>query len=83
MDALASAGTCGMLSDMGFEIDPQQLSDPSSRLLKAIISLGFCSGSFVSPSGLIFTNHHCATMALSYLSNQDSAEGHTVSLFPG
>src|SRR5690606_17331667 len=32
---------------------------------------GGCSGSFVSPEGLIITNHHCATSALQYNSEKE------------
>lgn len=58
-----------LLKELGVKIDPVQLSDPSSELLQSVVSLGYCSGSFISHSGLIITNHHCVASMLSYMSN--------------
>lgn len=61
----------GDLTARGLEIPPEKLSDPLAEPLDAIVSLGFCSGSFVSPDGLIATNRHCVE---SYLQYSSSAE---------
>lgn len=58
------------LRELGLAIDMKQLSDPSSDVLGAVVNFSGCSASFVSPDGLIITNHHCATRALQY--NSDS-----------
>lgn len=63
----------GQLRDLGLEIDPEQLADPTSDTLNAIVSLGGCSGSFVSEKGLIITNHHCVESYLSFITEQDKA----------
>jgi hypothetical protein len=54
------------LRAMGLELTPQQLWDikTNSGLASAVVSLGGCSASFVSPEGLIATNHHCAFGAI-------------------
>jgi hypothetical protein len=57
------------LKELGLAIDPASLADPTSGTLSAIIYLGGCSASFISPDGLIATNHHCATGALQHNSN--------------
>jgi hypothetical protein len=39
--------------------------------MKAIVSLGGCTASFVSPKGLVITNHHCAYGSISYNSTEE------------
>ncbi|MEO1526106.1 MAG: S46 family peptidase [Planctomycetota bacterium] len=63
----------GPLRSLGLEIEPSELADPTSSTLEAIVSLGGCSGSFVSKNGLIITNHHCVESYLSYITEQDKA----------
>ena len=59
------------LEDLGLEIPAAALTDPTSFPLGAVIWLGGCSASFVSPEGLIITNHHCATGALQFNSTPE------------
>jgi hypothetical protein len=56
--------------NMGVPLDAATLSDPLASPLNAVISLGGCTGSFVSPDGLIVTNHHCAQGALQVNTNK-------------
>lgn len=57
------------LKELGLQIDPKDLADPTSGLLQGVVSLGGCSASFVSSEGLVITNHHCATGALQFNSS--------------
>ncbi|MHC4927740.1 MAG: S46 family peptidase [Planctomycetota bacterium] len=50
---------------------PDALSDPLAAPLGAIVWLGGCSASFVSPDGLIVTNHHCANATLQHNSTPE------------
>jgi hypothetical protein len=57
---------------MGLEIDPNKLSSLDDFPLNAIVSLGGCSASFVSPKGLVVTNHHCVYGSVQYNSSTDN-----------
>src|SRR6185503_1940081 len=46
------------------------LADPVQAPLAAVVSLGGCTASFVSPEGLIVTNHHCVQGALDFNSTE-------------
>ena len=57
---------------MGVRMDAKTLSDPLKEPLAAVVWLGGCTASFVSPGGLIVTNHHCVQEALQHNSTPDS-----------
>ncbi len=49
------------LQSKGLQIDPKEIYNPEGvSLIDAIVNVGGCTGSSVSPEGLILTNHHCA-----------------------
>jgi hypothetical protein len=57
---------------MGVTISAEALSDPLSEPLASIVWLGGCTASFVSPDGLIVTNHHCVQGGLTYNSTKQN-----------
>jgi Peptidase S46 len=59
------------LAAMGVALPAATLADPTAPPLGAVVSLGGCTGSFVSADGLIITNHHCVQTALQVNSTPD------------
>ena len=60
-----------VLEAKGLQIDPGTMTDLTAYPMKAIVSLGDCTASLVSPQGLVITNHHCAYGSISYNSTDE------------
>jgi hypothetical protein len=56
----------------GLTLTPEQLWDGNGGgLMTAAVNLGGCTAAFVSPDGLIATNHHCAFAAIQLASTPE------------
>lgn len=61
------------LQKAGLKIDPKEVYNPNGvSLVDALVSLGGCTGSFISDKGLIITNHHCAFGAITRASTVEN-----------
>ncbi len=60
------------LKKTGLNLDPESLTDLTAFPMGAVISLGGCTASFVSPEGLVVTNHHCLRGSIQFNSSEDS-----------
>ena len=54
------------LKAAGLALDPKAMTQLTEFPMNAVVSLGGCTASFVSPQGLVITNHHCAFGSLQY-----------------
>ncbi len=60
------------LAEKGLKLTPEQIFSPGEVcLVDGIVKVNGCTGSFVSASGLIITNHHCAYEAIQQASTLD------------
>lgn len=60
------------LKKAGLKISEKDIYNPGQvGLVDALVRVGGCSGSFVSPSGLLITNHHCAFSAVQLASSPE------------
>ena len=60
------------LQATGLKLDPASLADLTAFPMGAVISLGGCTASFVSPQGLVVTNHHCARGSVQFNSTPEN-----------
>ena len=65
-------GLSAELKALGLELSPESLADLTTHPMNAVISLGGCTASFVSPQGLVVTNHHCAYGSIQYNSTEEN-----------
>ncbi len=60
------------LKEKGLKIDVSEIFSPhKTALVDAIVNLSGCTGSFISPEGLILTNHHCAVRSAQNASTEE------------
>ncbi|WP_278381686.1 S46 family peptidase [Pseudoalteromonas distincta] len=61
-----------ILKAKGLEIDVESISKLTEFPMNAVISLGGCTASFVSPKGLVVSNHHCVYGSVQYNSTPEN-----------
>ena len=59
------------LRHAGFKGDPKTLADVTAAPLSAVVRAGGGTGAFVSPDGLVLTNHHVAYGVIQYNSKAE------------
>jgi hypothetical protein len=61
------------MQELGLELSQEEIYSPGGKgIAYAIVNLGGGTGSFVSPYGLILTNHHVAFGALQRASSEEN-----------
>jgi len=60
------------LRKTGLKLHPKSLTDLTAFPMGAVISLGGCTASFVSPQGLVVTNHHCVRGSVQFNSTKEN-----------
>ncbi|VAW38782.1 FIG01057071: hypothetical protein [hydrothermal vent metagenome] len=60
------------LQAKGLQIPVANISELDKHPMTAMVSMGFCSAAFVSDTGLIITNHHCALGAIQHNSTHEN-----------
>ncbi|WP_419571350.1 S46 family peptidase [Rheinheimera sp.] len=61
-----------VLKAKGLQIEAASIAQLTAFPMNAVISLGGCTASFVSPQGLVVTNHHCAYGSIQHNSTADN-----------
>src|SRR5690606_32319102 len=71
MFPLSELGKAG-LKKAGLKISEKDIYNPGQLgLVDALVQVSGCSGSFISPNGLVITNHHCALSAVQLASTPE------------